>query len=68
MAYFQPKTTEKRKPRVIVCQDCLEIFKPTEIYTVLAKDHYIFLCGPCTDARGTTGKIVKELKTKKAKS
>lgn len=61
MAYTKIKTNKK------ICQGCIESFEPTEIYTVLTNGHYIFLCEPCMTERGTTGKLFKEPKTKKAK-
>jgi hypothetical protein len=65
---FSFNKPEKKKSKDVVCQDCVDLFKPTEIYLVERPDHYIFLCGPCVEARGTTGKLYKEPKTRKTKS
>ena len=67
MAY-PPKSKANNRNREIVCQDCLELFKQTEIYTVEVRAHYIFLCAPCVESRGITGKLYKEPKTRKTKS
>jgi len=58
----------KEKSKLILCQECIEAFKPTEIYTILKVDHYYFLCGPCMQANGVTGEVWKKSKTKKSKT
>jgi|694.fasta_scaffold125533_6 hypothetical protein len=58
----------KEKSKFVICQNCIERFEPTEIYTVFKVDHYYFSCKPCMEKKGVTGEVWRKPRTRKTKS